>query len=248
MSKVTSTTVLCSRSALLAYVKALGADPGPWRSEWERLRRMTPEQRTAVPDLPPDDKAPPTVTPDRPTKPPATPVPPPAAPTRRMRSWLRPVPAWTRHHPAATALAAVTAVTVTGAILWPAHEGSASQSPGPPATSPVHSAPTTSSDPQPSTAPSRPGGISALPTCSDRNDFLKIHNNNGHDSLCFANAGEAGVAIYGVSWVESGNNVVKIEFQRDLNDSRLETHTLDRFSQWNPGQSAIHKITWIKIY
>ncbi|MFB6893446.1 beta/gamma crystallin domain-containing protein [Kitasatospora sp. NPDC056327] len=85
-------------------------------------------------------------------------------------------------------------------------------------------------------------------TDCNQNDYLEIHNNSGRDTLCFANAGEAGVAIYGVNWVESGNNVVKIEFQRNLNDPRLESFTLNKWSQWNPGQPSIHKITWIKIY
>ncbi|GAA2808070.1 beta/gamma crystallin domain-containing protein [Kitasatospora sp. CM 4170] len=85
-------------------------------------------------------------------------------------------------------------------------------------------------------------------TDCNRNDYLEIHNNGGRDTLCFANAGEVPVAIYGVNWVESGNNAVTFQFQRNLNDPRLETVTLNKWSQWGPGQASIHKIIWIKIY
>ncbi|MFJ3792688.1 beta/gamma crystallin domain-containing protein [Kitasatospora sp. NPDC090091] len=85
-------------------------------------------------------------------------------------------------------------------------------------------------------------------TDCNRNDYLEIHNNGGRETLCFANAGEVPVAIYGVNWIESGNNAVTFQFQRNLNDPRLETVTLNKWSQWNPGQASIHKIIWIKIY
>ncbi|MFE6869629.1 substrate-binding domain-containing protein [Kitasatospora sp. NPDC057692] len=81
MSKVTSTTVLCSEAALLAYVTALGADPGPWHAEWERLRGMTAAERIAVPGLPPDDEGAPAAGPGRSAEPPVPPVPPVPLPT-----------------------------------------------------------------------------------------------------------------------------------------------------------------------
>ncbi|WP_395298073.1 beta/gamma crystallin domain-containing protein [Kitasatospora hibisci] len=85
-------------------------------------------------------------------------------------------------------------------------------------------------------------------TDCNRNDYLEIHNNGGRDTLCFANAGEVPVAIYGANWVESGNNAVTFQFQRNLNDPRLETVTLNKWAQWSPGQASIHKIIWIKIH
>ncbi|MFE4519202.1 beta/gamma crystallin domain-containing protein [Kitasatospora sp. NPDC056783] len=98
----------------------------------------------------------------------------------------------------------------------------------------------------------------AAPTTTDRvtingtpcnePDYLEIHNEDGRATLCFANAGDLPVAIYGVNWVQSGNNVVTFEFQRNLSDPRLESVTLNKWSNWNPGQPYIHKITWIRIY
>ncbi|WP_240151969.1 beta/gamma crystallin domain-containing protein [Streptomyces mobaraensis] len=85
-------------------------------------------------------------------------------------------------------------------------------------------------------------------TNCNQNDYLEIHNNNGRDTLCFANAGEMPVAIYGVNWVESGNNSVTFQFQRNESDPRIETVTLGKWSQWNPGQPYLHKILWIKIH
>ncbi|MBZ4322720.1 beta/gamma crystallin domain-containing protein [Streptomyces huiliensis] len=85
-------------------------------------------------------------------------------------------------------------------------------------------------------------------TNCNQKDYLEIHNNNGRDTLCFANAGETAVAIYGVNWVESGNNTVTFQFQRNESDPRLETVTLNKWSQWNPGQPYLHKIIWIKIH
>jgi hypothetical protein len=83
-------------------------------------------------------------------------------------------------------------------------------------------------------------------TDCNENSYLEIHNNSGRDTLCFANAGTMPVAIYGVNWVESGNNVVTLQFQRDLSDPRLETVTLQKWASWNPGH--IHEIISIRIY
>ncbi len=83
-------------------------------------------------------------------------------------------------------------------------------------------------------------------TDCNENSYLEIHNNEGRDTLCFANAGTMPVAIYGVNWVESGNNVVTLQFQRNLSDPRLETITLQKWSSWNPGH--IHEIISIRIH
>ncbi|MFD7666841.1 beta/gamma crystallin domain-containing protein [Streptomyces sp. NPDC059788] len=80
----------------------------------------------------------------------------------------------------------------------------------------------------------------------DRNDYLELHGNDGRDILCFADRGFIGVAIYGINWVESGNNKVNIQFQRDVNNPNLESVTLEKWRSWNPGH--IHKVTRIEIY
>ncbi|MFD7747873.1 beta/gamma crystallin domain-containing protein [Streptomyces sp. NPDC059698] len=83
-------------------------------------------------------------------------------------------------------------------------------------------------------------------TNCNENGYLEIHNNSGRDTLCFANAGFMPVAIYGVNWVESGNNVVTLQFQRNGSDPRLETVNLQRWSSWNPGH--VHQIISIRIH
>ncbi|MFJ9690545.1 beta/gamma crystallin domain-containing protein [Kitasatospora sp. NPDC101183] len=97
-------------------------------------------------------------------------------------------------------------------------------------------------------APTTADSLSINRTDCNQRDYLEIHNGDGRETLCFANAGEVPVAIYGVNWVQSGNNTVTFQFQRNLDDPRLESVTLNKWSQWNPGQPSIHKIIWIKIY
>ncbi|MFJ9692652.1 substrate-binding domain-containing protein [Kitasatospora sp. NPDC101183] len=81
MSKVTSTTMLCSEHALLAYVSALGGDRERWHAEWKKLDQMTAAQRTAVPDLPAGDETAAAAPADGPAEAPITPgAPPPSAP------------------------------------------------------------------------------------------------------------------------------------------------------------------------
>jgi hypothetical protein len=80
----------------------------------------------------------------------------------------------------------------------------------------------------------------------NRTDYLEIHNNDGRDVLCFANRGFVGVAIYGVNWVESGNNKVTIHYQRTGADPALSSITIEKWRSWNPGH--IHKVTRIEIY
>nr|WP_272919225.1 beta/gamma crystallin domain-containing protein [Streptomyces sp. SID8352] len=80
----------------------------------------------------------------------------------------------------------------------------------------------------------------------NQTDFLEIHNNNGQSVLCFANGGAMPVAIYGVNWVESGNNRVRLQFQRNLNNPTLEDVTLAKWTTWNPGH--VHKVIRIEIF
>ncbi|MFI1018860.1 beta/gamma crystallin domain-containing protein [Streptomyces sp. NPDC020965] len=86
--------------------------------------------------------------------------------------------------------------------------------------------------------------ISGVPC--NQTDFLEIHNNNGQSVLCFANGGSMAVAIYGVNWVESGNNRVKLQFQRSLSNPVLENVTLGKWGSWNPGH--VHKVIRIEIF
>ncbi|MEU0744428.1 beta/gamma crystallin domain-containing protein [Streptomyces sp. NPDC006134] len=95
------------------------------------------------------------------------------------------------------------------------------------------------------TAASAYGPLINRTDCNE-NGYLEIHNNSGRDTLCFANAGTMPVAIYGVNWVESGNNMVTLQFQRSLSDPRLESVTLQKWSSWNPGH--IHQIISIRIH
>ncbi|MFF5536574.1 beta/gamma crystallin domain-containing protein [Streptomyces cinerochromogenes] len=104
--------------------------------------------------------------------------------------------------------------------------------------------PATAASASPSTASAI--GPTINRTDCNENSYLEIHNNDGRDTLCFANAGTIPVAIYGVNWVESGNNVVTLQFQRNLSDPRLETITLQKWSSWNPGH--IHEILSIRIH
>ncbi|WP_424863484.1 beta/gamma crystallin domain-containing protein [Streptomyces sp. MMS24-I29] len=80
----------------------------------------------------------------------------------------------------------------------------------------------------------------------DRTDYVEIHNNDGRDVLCFADRGFLGVAIFGVNWVESGNNKVNIQFQRNMNNPALESITLEKWKSWNFGH--VHKVTRIEIF
>lgn len=80
----------------------------------------------------------------------------------------------------------------------------------------------------------------------DRTDYLEVHGNNGQSVLCFADRGFMGVAIYGINWIESGNNRAEIQFQRSVGNPRIESVTMGKWSAWNPGH--VHKVTRIEIF
>lgn len=80
----------------------------------------------------------------------------------------------------------------------------------------------------------------------DRTDYLEVHNNSGMSVLCFADRGAVAVAIYGVNWIESGNNKAEIQFQRSLNNPAIESVTIEKWNSWNPGH--IHKVNRIEIF
>ncbi|MFJ9562743.1 beta/gamma crystallin domain-containing protein [Streptomyces fuscichromogenes] len=83
--------------------------------------------------------------------------------------------------------------------------------------------------------------------CSWRTDFLRVFNEG---VLCFANAGAMDVAIYGVYYVDSGNNVVTFRYRYNPDDSEREV-TLPRNSNWTapitPDRARAHEVTYISI-
>ncbi|MFF3733001.1 beta/gamma crystallin domain-containing protein [Streptomyces sp. NPDC002476] len=95
-------------------------------------------------------------------------------------------------------------------------------------------------------APSSGVGALINRTACNESGYLAIHNNDGRDTLCFANAGSMPVAIYGVNWVESGNNVVTLQYQKDMNNPRLDTVTIQKWNVWNPGH--VHKVISVRIH
>ncbi|GAA4764668.1 MULTISPECIES: beta/gamma crystallin domain-containing protein [Streptomyces] len=91
--------------------------------------------------------------------------------------------------------------------------------------------------------------------CGNRTDFFKIES--VHGSLCFANAGEMNVAVYGVNWISTGNNKVRFRFQAVEGDPRRYEISADKWVAYNPVVDSygvaepgnrVHKIEWIKIY
>ncbi|MBN0047164.1 hypothetical protein JS756_24260 [Streptomyces actuosus] len=91
--------------------------------------------------------------------------------------------------------------------------------------------------------------------CGNRTDFFKIES--VHGTLCFANAGEMNVAIYGVNWISTGNNKVEFRFQALEGDARRYRIGAGKWVAYNPVVDSydvsepgnrVHKIEWIKIY
>ncbi|WP_448321965.1 beta/gamma crystallin domain-containing protein [Streptomyces sp. CO7] len=73
--------------------------------------------------------------------------------------------------------------------------------------------------------------------------ILLLHNAGG--DLCFANAGEQSVAIYGVDRIWTGDNKVTFTYVQTLGGS-ARSMTVDK---WHFGNIApIHKITKIRIW
>ncbi|MFF8914654.1 beta/gamma crystallin domain-containing protein [Streptomyces sp. NPDC015032] len=126
---------------------------------------------------------------------------------------------------------AAAAMAVLAATVVPATATSAT-------TTPITAAPA-------ATAPAMP---TINRTACNEHSYVEIHNNNGKDVVCYANAGQVAVAIYGVNWVESGNNVVTFQFQKSLNNPSLESVTLKKHSTWKAGKNPVHKIISIKIH
>ncbi|MFH8893560.1 beta/gamma crystallin domain-containing protein [Streptomyces sp. NPDC017949] len=87
--------------------------------------------------------------------------------------------------------------------------------------------------------------------CGSRSDFLKVHLTGGGE-LCFANAGEMKVAIYGIQYISTGNNVVRIRYRQAINSTPIEVG-VGKWSTFAPLPDPdtlvqAHKIEWIKIH
>ena len=92
--------------------------------------------------------------------------------------------------------------------------------------------------------------------CDGRDDFLRVSSIHINGYHCFANAGEMNVAIYGVSGVYTGNNVVRIRFQVEPGGpwdewgiGKWSGVTLPQWQQDGlfPSQPT-HLVGWIKIH
>ncbi|MFD8754617.1 beta/gamma crystallin domain-containing protein [Kitasatospora sp. NPDC059577] len=91
--------------------------------------------------------------------------------------------------------------------------------------------------------------------CGARTDLFKVFSIQAPGgSICFANAGEQNVAIYGVSYVASGNNVVRVRYKPGINDPAIEfgigkwsTYPLRSGSDTWKEPFVAYKIEWIKI-
>ncbi|MDA5284120.1 beta/gamma crystallin domain-containing protein [Streptomyces sp. Isolate_45] len=90
--------------------------------------------------------------------------------------------------------------------------------------------------------------------CGGRSDFLQIHLTQG-EVLCFANAGEVHVAIYGIQYISTGNNVVRIRYRPGINSAPMEvgvgkwsTYSLVQDPDGWKAPFQAHKIEWIKIH
>ncbi|MER7485070.1 beta/gamma crystallin domain-containing protein [Streptomyces sp. NPDC126497] len=75
--------------------------------------------------------------------------------------------------------------------------------------------------------------------------LLLLHNAGG--SLCFANAGEQSVAIYGVDRIWTGDNKVTLEYVPRLG-APATSATVDKWQFGNVPGEPIHKITKIRIW
>lgn len=51
--------------------------------------------------------------------------------------------------------------------------------------------------------------------CDNRTDFLQLWKQPSGEELCFANAGDLPVAVYGVTYLNSGNNAGYVRVNRN---------------------------------
>lgn len=88
--------------------------------------------------------------------------------------------------------------------------------------------------------------------CGGRFDFLYFEV-DGVDP-CFANAGTMDVAIYGVGWMNTGDNEVSFKFRTVLGGPQWDSGRLPKWYAFDLGLASgspsgkVHKIEQITIY
>ena len=88
--------------------------------------------------------------------------------------------------------------------------------------------------------------------CGDRSDFLYFEVDGLNP--CFANAGTIDVAIYGVGWMNTGNNEVSFKYRTVLGGPQWDSGHLPKWYAFHLGLASgspsgtVHKIEQITIY
>ncbi|MDX2938181.1 beta/gamma crystallin domain-containing protein [Streptomyces ipomoeae] len=88
--------------------------------------------------------------------------------------------------------------------------------------------------------------------CGNYGEFLYFET-DGVDP-CFANAGTIDVAIYGVGWMNTGNNEVSFKFRTVLGGPQWDSGRLPKYYAFDLGRASgsptgkVHKIEQITIY
>ncbi|MBE4738202.1 MULTISPECIES: beta/gamma crystallin domain-containing protein [Streptomyces] len=88
--------------------------------------------------------------------------------------------------------------------------------------------------------------------CGDRSDFLYFEVNGLNP--CFANAGTIDVAIYGVGWMNTGNNEVSFKYRTVQGGPQWDSGRLPKWYAFHLGLASgspsgtVHKIEQITIY
>ncbi|MEV6385658.1 beta/gamma crystallin domain-containing protein [Streptomyces sp. NPDC051773] len=88
--------------------------------------------------------------------------------------------------------------------------------------------------------------------CGDRSDFLYFEVDGLNP--CFANAGTIDVAIYGVGWMNTGNNEVSFKYRTVLGGPQWDSGRLPKWYAFHLGLASgspsgtVHKIEQITIY
>lgn len=88
--------------------------------------------------------------------------------------------------------------------------------------------------------------------CGSGVDFLYFEVDGVNP--CFANAGTINVAIYGVGWMDTGNNEVSLKYRTVLGGPQYDTGRLPKWMAFDFGRASgapsgkVHKIEQITIY
>lgn len=88
--------------------------------------------------------------------------------------------------------------------------------------------------------------------CGNYGEFLYFET-DGTDP-CFANAGTMNVAIYGVGWMNTGNNEVSIKYRTVMGGPLWDSGRLPKYMAFDFGRASgapsgkVHKIEQITIY